>query len=562
MLNDCTNSSLGIDEACLILNDRTAYPIVFYAIALEAYTGIGFPLAELKTPGESKGVIISTKRPLHVYYRTFELDRYYDNCHTGYNFGEHGLYRWNLSSGGACNTIETLRQPGFSYRPLFAVLMITVLSAILGTMCNFLVRLIKGKLSPDTAPEDLDRLQDAENATHPVIITSKSSKRIKSVDTFRGIALLLMVFVNNGGGDYVFFNHSAWFGLTVADLVLPWFAWIMGLSIMISKRAELRVTTSRLKITLRCLRRSAILILLGLMLNSMKTHSLSDLRFPGVLQLLAVAYFVCTTLETIFMKPYTQFGRFAMFRDIVDSWPQWLIMACIVATHTLITFLLPVPNCPLGFFGPGGKYEFYGKYENCTAGAAGYIDRMLFGNHTYSVTVDPVYGPLARHDPEGLMNTVSAIFIVYLGVHAGKILMQYYQCNSRVIRWLLWAVLTGFVAGILCKCSADGGVIPVSKKMMSLSYVLASSSLAFLVYTLIYVLVDFKQFWNGAPFVYAGMNPIFIYVGHVLTKGLFPWSWRFAHPSHMSELCVNLWTTILWGIVGYLLYRKDIIITV
>jgi len=31
-----------------------------------------------------------------------------------------------------------------------------------------------------------------------------------------------MIFVNNGGGDYVFFKHAAWNGLTVADLVLPW----------------------------------------------------------------------------------------------------------------------------------------------------------------------------------------------------------------------------------------------------------------------------------------------------------------------------------------------------
>lgn len=40
------------------------------------------------------------------------------------------------------------------------------------------------------------------------------------------------------------------------------------------------------------------------------------------------------------------------------------------------------------------------------------------------------------------MNTISAIFIVYLGVHAGKILLLYYQCNSRVIRWFLWTVFT------------------------------------------------------------------------------------------------------------------------
>lgn len=84
------------------------------------------------------------------------------------------------------------------------------------------------------------------------------------------------------------------------------FAWIMGLSITISKRSELRVSNSRTKIILRCLQRAFILILLGLMLNSIHSNSLKDLRFPGVLQLLAVSYFVCATIETIFMRMHSQ----------------------------------------------------------------------------------------------------------------------------------------------------------------------------------------------------------------------------------------------------------------
>lgn len=33
-----------------------------------------------------------------------------------------------------------------------------------------------------------------------------------------------MCFVNYGGGGYWFFAHSDWNGLTVADLVFPWYA--------------------------------------------------------------------------------------------------------------------------------------------------------------------------------------------------------------------------------------------------------------------------------------------------------------------------------------------------
>ena len=34
--------------------------------------------------------------------------------------------------------------------------------------------------------------------------------------------LVTMIFVNYGGGSYWYFNHAVWNGLTVADLVFPW----------------------------------------------------------------------------------------------------------------------------------------------------------------------------------------------------------------------------------------------------------------------------------------------------------------------------------------------------
>ena len=36
------------------------------------------------------------------------------------------------------------------------------------------------------------------------------------------MSLMVMIFVNYKGGGYWFFHHSAWNGLTVADLVFPW----------------------------------------------------------------------------------------------------------------------------------------------------------------------------------------------------------------------------------------------------------------------------------------------------------------------------------------------------
>ncbi|XP_011163673.1 heparan-alpha-glucosaminide N-acetyltransferase isoform X1 [Solenopsis invicta] len=560
--NPCldANASLGIDEACFSILNEYDIPITFYSVSSECHMCDGIPQAVIPA-GKNSTLVVSTKYPLFMFYEA--VSRY---CHQTYDFKEHGSYGWNVSQKELCSNIYTIREPINSYLPIFAAFMVYVLLSILFATAKVILRVVKGKLSPDNIHDDLDELQEAETST-PIVRTSRSSTRIRSIDTFRGIALLLMIFVDNGGGKYVFFNHSAWNGLTVADLVLPWFAWIMGLSITISKRSELRVSNSRMKIIFRCLQRALVLVLLGLMLNSMSMESLKHLRFPGVLQLLAVSYFVCATIETIFMKAHSQddvlqFGRFSILRDILNNWAQWLIILAIMVTHILITFLLPVPNCPTGYLGPGGNYSRYGKFPNCTGGAAGYIDRLVFGSHVYSKTQNPVYGTILPHDPEGIMNTMSIILVVYMGVHAGKILLLYYQCNGRVIRWLLWSSVTGLIAGLLCHFDKESGVIPVSKKMMSLSFVLTVSCFAFLLYAILHFLVDYKQCWNGAPFVYAGLNPITLYVGHSLTRGLFPWAWKLSHATHWSVLAMNLWTTTLWGVIAYWLYLKDVIISV
>jgi hypothetical protein len=50
----------------------------------------------------------------------------------------------------------------------------------------------------------------------------KAKSRVQSLDTFRGITIALMIFVNDGAGGYWFFEHATWNGLCVADLVFPW----------------------------------------------------------------------------------------------------------------------------------------------------------------------------------------------------------------------------------------------------------------------------------------------------------------------------------------------------
>lgn len=67
----------------------------------------------------------------------------------------------------------------------------------------------------------------------------RTKKRLKSLDIFRGIAIVLMIFVNSGGGHYWWIEHAVWNGLHFADLVFPWFLFIMGVCIPMSIKSQI-----------------------------------------------------------------------------------------------------------------------------------------------------------------------------------------------------------------------------------------------------------------------------------------------------------------------------------
>ena len=102
-------------------------------------------------------------------------------------------------------------------------------------------RLVSADLGEEREAQDTVQLVETAEAE------AKQSRRVKSLDAFRGLSITIMVFVNYGGGSYYFFNHSPWNGLTVADLVFPWFIWIMGVSLVISIQSQLRNSISRIR---------------------------------------------------------------------------------------------------------------------------------------------------------------------------------------------------------------------------------------------------------------------------------------------------------------------------
>ena len=65
------------------------------------------------------------------------------------------------------------------------------------------------------------------------------NNRLLSVDVFRGFTIALMIIVNSPGSWSNTFSpllHADWNGITLTDFVYPFFIFIVGVSIVLSKK--------------------------------------------------------------------------------------------------------------------------------------------------------------------------------------------------------------------------------------------------------------------------------------------------------------------------------------
>ncbi|XP_021935257.1 heparan-alpha-glucosaminide N-acetyltransferase isoform X2 [Zootermopsis nevadensis] len=483
-------------------------------------------------------------------------------CELEPSFGEFGVYDLVISgteSGDVLCSMTTAKEPVNIYLPLILCLMGLAIIWLLFLSGSSVTRKwldYRRRIIEPTSGSQVASASDGKNVSQH---QSPQRLRLKSLDTFRGISVVLMIFVNDGAGGYWFLEHATWNGLQLADLLFPWFMWIMGVCIPISVRSQLKRNVPRSTMFLAVLRRASILFLLGLVLNSLWGSRLETMRVFGVLQRFGLVYFVVATLCVFltcrsYRTPKIPF--LAASQDIVVLLPQWILMVGVVAGHLALTFYLDVPGCPKGYLGPGGVQD-KGQFKGCVGGATGYLDRLILGeNHIYQhPTARKVYGS-GPFDPEGLTGCLLSVFQVFLGVQAGTTLSFYSDWKGRVTRWSVWGAVVGISAGILCLASKDEGWIPINKNLWSLSFVLATSCLAFFLLAACYVLIDVRGWWSGAPFFYPGMNATIMYVGHSVAFRMFPWHWSLGTMNtHFILLIESLWGTALWVLVGLWLHN-------
>ncbi len=311
--------------------------------------------------------------------------------------------------------------------------------------------------------------------------TQQHDKRVLSIDALRGFDMFWIV-----GGAWILrntfrwldnpdlrplanqFRHSRWDGFTFYDLVFPLFLFIVGVSALfaINRRREKgeswRVTFSHI------VRRSLLLVFLGLLCNGLMDFDFSDLYYSGVLQRIGICYFFAATLV---LNTGIRTQSVAFCGILLGYWG-------------LMT-LIPAPGFEAGDLSRQGNLS-------------GYIDRLLLP------------GSLGYHygDNEGILSTLPAIATTLLGVLTGHWLRTSRSGERKTVGL--------FVAGIISLLL--GGIwnlaFPINKLLWTSSYVLWAGGWSLLLLALFYYVINVRGYRRWTLFfVVIGMNAITVYVG-------------------------------------------------
>ncbi len=365
-----------------------------------------------------------------------------------------------------------------------------------------------------------------------------SGARLVSLDAFRGLTIAGMILVNNPGSwshVYAPLLHAEWNGWTPTDLIFPYFLFILGVALPFSFRRRIASGARPSTLFRHVLRRSLILIALGMAMRVIPDFDVAEMRWPGVLQRIGLVYLAAGSL-------YLWFGPRARL-----GWTAGLLLG-----YWALMTLVPVPGYGAGDLSPVGNL-------------AAYIDRLIMEGHLYQGT----------WDPEGFLSTLPAVATALLGITTGEWLLSGRDARALTRDLLVsGAVLT--LAGTMW-----GMVFPINKNLWTSSYVLFTGGTALLLLALFHDVVDVRGrrgLWLTPLLVY-GMNAIAVFVAsgfltkalvriHVGEEGtsLYAWTYETLFRSWAGDKAGSLGFAVayvlLWlGLTG-ILHRRRIFIKI
>ena len=371
--------------------------------------------------------------------------------------------------------------------------------------------------------------------------TAKANGRLLSLDVFRGATVAAMILVNNPGDwahIYRPFEHSEWNGCTLADLIFPFFLYIIGVSIVFAMQSKKREVALYKTLPMVILKRTLVLLFLALFLSWFLFFRVDTMRIPGVLGRIALVYGIC---GFIYIKAKTRV--------------QLLLFWLFIILYYYIMCFLPVPGIGVANLNP-----------QTNMGA--WVDRLVFGTaHLWKESV--------TWDPEGLLGTIPSVSTGLFGVLAGTWLKRTDVTNATKLTAMLLTGVLSVAIGLIWNM-----VFPINKSLWTSSYVLFTGGLATITLAVLFWLIDVRGYKQlTLPFVVFGLNAITVYVGSTLmARSLNLWQMHLNGklislkdyifkqyfepflPVYTASLLFGLCFVLIWFVVLFMMYKKKIVL--
>ncbi len=298
--------------------------------------------------------------------------------------------------------------------------------------------------------------------------------RLVSLDVFRGLTMAAMVIVNDPGdwdNAYWPLRHAEWNGWTPTDLIFPFFLYIVGVSMTLSKATM----GSRWRIV----RRGVTIMALGWLISLVPYFQFASLRLPGVLVRIGLCYMAAVAIYRLTAPGPDRDDRRHATRLMI-----WI--AGLTGAYWLAMVCMPFPG-----HNPG---------DLTAAGNLGaFVDRAVLGqNHMWGQR---------PWDPEGLLSTVPAIASTLMGVVTGLWLRAPVSGGTRALL-MAAAGIAAMAIGSLWDLA-----FPINKNLWTSSYAWFMGGAGAFGLAVCYWIVDVKGWrWWTKPFVVLGVNAIALFV--------------------------------------------------
>lgn len=328
--------------------------------------------------------------------------------------------------------------------------------------------------------------------------------RVASVDVYRGFVMLLMmaeilslasVSKQLPGSSFWAFlaynqDHVEWTWLALHDMIQPSFTFLVGVVLPYSIASRKSKGASFNKVILHTIKRSLILIFLGIFLRSMSAKQ---------------TYFT-------FEDTLTQIGLGYTFLVLLSYVSQRLQIAALIII--LVGYWLAFALYPL----PGPNFDFASagvvpNWEHNLHGFAAHWNKntnLAWAFDTWFLNLFPRESPFLNNGGGyATLSFIPTLGTMILGLFAGKVLKEHSAQKDKLKSFVIMAVsliLTGVILHFT-------GINPIVKRIWTPAWTIFSGGICFLFLAFFYGVVDVwqKRKWSFFLLV-IGANSIAAYV--------------------------------------------------